>query len=463
MSNETRNSPSNETTEAFYRRLKPEGKRLMLSIDGGGAKGYMTLHCLAKLEEMTGQPAYEIFDFYAGTSTGSLIAAGLAVGLNAQQLIEIYKDKLPDVFEEERQPPFLARTVIDIGAWVMRLVTSIPSKELNMLKKTTKLLVRNQGRYLYSHDRLREICSGFLYGEGPRPITLGELYQRSLDDSNGQNTKRLLITIKDVRRSETLFVVNGGPGADAFKDMPLLDAVLASSVAPIFLEPFGVWIDGGVGSYGNPCYVATVEATEYFTGLLSPKYQPKDDDAAYRHDNVIHFSFGTGTKSNHIRDEKKVHDMAFHEWLLYVVSESQDESNNDQVRLTESRFSWGNNWYSERVNHQHVDFRRYQLALDPDTLAKPVADGGLGMSLTAEDKYLINHLEMSANSPDELDVMARIGTAWAEAIGENFACPHYPYDSGDDAYEPPASPPRVVPPPLPEYLARIYPNGRGMV
>jgi patatin-like phospholipase/acyl hydrolase len=64
----------------------------MLSIDGGGAKGYMTLHCLAKLEEMAGQPAYEIFDCYAGTSTGSLIAAGLAVGLNAQQLIGIYKN-----------------------------------------------------------------------------------------------------------------------------------------------------------------------------------------------------------------------------------------------------------------------------------------------------------------------------------------------------------------------------------
>jgi patatin-like phospholipase/acyl hydrolase len=83
---------SNETPDAFYARLKPEGKRLMLSIDGGGAKGYMTLRCLAKLEEMTGQPAYEIFDCYAGTSTGSLIAAGLAVGLNAQQLIGIYKN-----------------------------------------------------------------------------------------------------------------------------------------------------------------------------------------------------------------------------------------------------------------------------------------------------------------------------------------------------------------------------------
>jgi predicted acylesterase/phospholipase RssA len=462
MSGDANNSPVKHDVASFYQRLKPKGKRLILSVDGGGAKGYMTLHCLAKLEELTGQPSYEIFDMYAGTSTGSLIAAGLAVGLNARELIDIYKNRLPEVFEEERQPPWITRTVIDVGTFIMSLVSSIPSKDLKMLSKTTKLLVRNKGRYLYSHDRLREVCAGFLSGPGRSPITLHELYNKSVEASDGQHTKRLFITVKDVRRSETMFVVNAGPGAPAFQDMPLLDAVLASSVAPIFLEPFRVWIDGGVGSYGNPCYVATAEAAEYFTGLLSPSYQPKHDDLAYVHDNIIHFSFGTGTKPNYIRDEKKIHSMAFHEWLLYVISESQDESNNEQVRLTEARFSWGNNWYSEEANHRRVDFRRYQFVLDPEVLARPVIDGGLGMTLNAHDVELIHHLDMSANSPDQLDLMARIGTAWAEAIGENFACPHYPYAHQDDAYTPPASPPRRVLPPLPEYIAGMYPANHAM-
>jgi predicted acylesterase/phospholipase RssA len=458
MSADTNTSPVKHDAESFYKRLKPNGKRLILSVDGGGAKGYMTLHCLAKLEELTGQPSYEIFDMMAGTSTGSLIAAGLAVGLNARQLIDIYKNRLPDVFEEERQPPWITRTVIDVGAFLMSLVSAIPSKDIHMLSKTTKLLVRNKGRYLYSHDRLREICAGFLSGPGQSPITLRELYDRSVEASGGQHTKRLLITIKDVRRSETLFVVNAGPGASAFQDMPLVDAVLASSVAPVFLEPFRVWIDGGVGSYGNPCYVATVEAAEYFTGLLSPGYQPRHDDLAYRHDNIIHFSFGTGTKPNYIRDEQRIHSMAFHEWLLYVISESQDDSNNEQVRLTEARFSWGNNWYDEEVHHRRVDFRRYQLVLDSDVLGRPVADGGLGLTLGAHDAELIRHLDMSASRPDELELMGRIGTAWAEAIGEDFACPHYPYVNQDQAYSPPASAPRSVPPSLPEYIAGMYPH-----
>jgi hypothetical protein len=251
-------------------------------------------------------------------------------------------------------------------------------------------------------------------------------------------------------------VVNAGPGAAAFQHMPLADAVLASSVAPIFLEPFRIWVDGGVGSFSNPCYQATVEATEYFTGLLRRDYQTKHDDLDYMHDNVIHFSFGTGAQPANIREEQKVRDMLFHEWLLYVISETLDEANKDQVRLTEDRFSRGNNWYSEQVNHRRVDFRRYQLVLDPDILAKSVAQGGLGMVLSAEEGALVRGLEMNANTPAELALMERIGRAWAEAIGEDFASPHYPYVESAQAYTPPASPPRQVLPPLQQYVESIY-------
>jgi hypothetical protein len=98
--------------------------------------------------------------------------------------------------------------------------------------------------------------------------------------------------------------------------------------------------------------------------------------------------------------------------------------------------------------------------LDPDTLAKPVDDGGLGMALTDEDKDMVKRLDMSANSPQELELMARIGTAWADAIGENFARPHYPCEEDEtQAYTPPASPMRRVPPPLPQYIAETLNDG----
>jgi predicted acylesterase/phospholipase RssA len=442
--------------EDFYRRLKPEGKRLVLSIDGGGSRGYITLHCLAKLEELCGKSCHEIFDFYVGTSTGSLIAAGLAVGMSAQTILHLYKNRIPDVFDESINAPLLTRLGIEVGAWIISLFRSLPARKLKRLKKYASLLARHDWKYMYSHQKLKEICEEFLTNQYGNPLTLGDLYQGSVDVSNGRHTKRLLVTIKDVQRSETLFVVNAGPGAKAFENMLLVDAVVASSVAPIFFEPLGVWVDGGVGSYGNPCYEATVEATEYFTGLRKPTYELKHDDSSYHHDNVIHFSFGTGMRPNNIRDEEKVRKMLFDNWLVYLISEGQDDANNNQVRLTEDRFSRGNNWYSAELNHRRVDFRRYQLVLNPELLMKPISAGGLGMTLTSKDWELIRGLEMNSRQPEELELMKRIGRAWADAIGGNFARPHYPYVNQAEAYTPPASPPGRVRLPLRQYVDGLY-------
>ncbi len=453
--------PNKKSADEFYARLKPEGKRLIISVDGGGARGYITLHCLGKLEELTRRPCCEIFDFYTGTSAGSLIAAGLAVGMNAQTLLSIFRNRIPEVFDERKQAPFLARAAIEIAALLLRIGNSIPGTQLRQLKRYAMLLARHDWKYMYSHQKLKEIGEQYLTDASGNPITLGDLYQKSVDASNGGHTKRLLVTLKDVWRSETLFAVNAGPGAQAFENAPVVDAVVASSAAPVFLEPFRVWVDGGVGSYFNPCYEATVEATEYFTGLRKPTYQPKHDDLSYRHDNVIHFSFGTGMRPNNIRDEQRIKDMLVHDWLLYVIDEGQDDSNNDQVRLTEERFSRGNNWYSDAVNHERVDFRRYQLVLEPEVLAKPVDEGGLGMVLTDADKRLIAGLALNSRRPEELEIMERVGRAWADAIGENFARSHYPYVGEDEAYRPPASPPRRVLPPIEDYMDELYPPRPG--
>jgi predicted acylesterase/phospholipase RssA len=464
---DTTKHPDTESRDEFYRRLKPEGKRLILSIDGGGTKGLMTLHCLVKLEELTGRPCHEIFDFYAGTSTGSIIAGSLATGMSAQEILGHYRNFISQVFDDRkhRAPPLIT-AAIDIAAQVL----SLPDPKI---QSYAKLAARNDFKYLYSHQDLKRIITEIIEGQAePKHLTtLGQLYKETSEGSDEVHTKRLLITIKDVRRSETLFAVNAGPGAKPFEEMPLVDAILASSVAPIFLEPFRVWVDGGVGSFGNPCYVATVEATEYFTGLLpnlSPKpprkrYETKDDDEAYCHENVIHFSFGTGARANNVRDEGVVKNMSFFDWLLYVISEGQDDANNNQVRLTQERFSRGNNWYTDQYHHKRVDFRRYQLFQDPETLAKPVAEGGLGLTLSKEEQDLILGLELNANSDQELAIMEKVGEAWADAIGEDFARPHSPYAEEPEAYTPAGSPPRKVEPDLEEYLAGIYRADRGYV
>jgi len=49
----------------------------ILSIDSGGVRGIIPAIILAELERRTSQPICELFDFFAGTSTGGMLVLGL--------------------------------------------------------------------------------------------------------------------------------------------------------------------------------------------------------------------------------------------------------------------------------------------------------------------------------------------------------------------------------------------------
>jgi patatin-like phospholipase/acyl hydrolase len=52
----------------------------VLSLDGGGAKGFYTLGALKEIEGLTGRKLCETFGLVFGTSTGAIIAALVGVG-----------------------------------------------------------------------------------------------------------------------------------------------------------------------------------------------------------------------------------------------------------------------------------------------------------------------------------------------------------------------------------------------
>ena len=56
-----------------------QSARLVLSIDGGGIRGIIPAMVIAHLEQRTGKPACELFDLIVGTSTGGILALGLAL------------------------------------------------------------------------------------------------------------------------------------------------------------------------------------------------------------------------------------------------------------------------------------------------------------------------------------------------------------------------------------------------
>ena len=71
----------------------------ILSIDGGGIRGIIPLACLIELEKVEGRPSREIFDMVAGTSTGAVIAAGIAIGISARGLMAIYRNLAESAFQ----------------------------------------------------------------------------------------------------------------------------------------------------------------------------------------------------------------------------------------------------------------------------------------------------------------------------------------------------------------------------
>lgn len=77
----------------------------ILSIDGGGIRGIIPALVLAEIEERTGKAIAESFDLIAGTSTGGILAMGLAKGspdgkpqYSATDMVGIYQTRGKEIF-----------------------------------------------------------------------------------------------------------------------------------------------------------------------------------------------------------------------------------------------------------------------------------------------------------------------------------------------------------------------------
>ena len=83
-------------------------KSRKLALDGGGIRGVMSLEILRKIERdlaaATGKGTSfrlgDFFDYIGGTSTGAIIAVGLAMGKSVQELIDFYIEAGPLMFEK---------------------------------------------------------------------------------------------------------------------------------------------------------------------------------------------------------------------------------------------------------------------------------------------------------------------------------------------------------------------------
>lgn len=253
--------------------------RRILSVDGGGVRGIIPLTCLIRLESVEAKPSREIFDMVAGTSTGALIAASIALGISARGILSLYRNLAHEAF---RRLPW----------WEILL---------------------NKGNHRYSDEFIR--------------YTLTEL---GADIPLNSLPIDVMITAKNLESSRTDFFVRDNPGnAKLWGRMSLQDAVLASIAAPTYFPAHSAnvrgkeytWVDGGVGVAGNPSYQAAVEAVHYSHGVYVPGQ-------------IQMLSFGTGRTAHDI----DAHDASLLDWGLWVLAELLEDSGDWQTYVTRREY-----------------------------------------------------------------------------------------------------------------------------
>src|SRR6185312_2006937 len=117
----TESSPPPSLANARDRHLFGPGPKRLLSLDGGGVRGAVTVAFLERIEALLGeQSGQEIrlgdyFDLVGGTSTGAVIAGALALGYRTSQVKDFYLRLAPYAFKRRKwsipvlQPKFDAR------------------------------------------------------------------------------------------------------------------------------------------------------------------------------------------------------------------------------------------------------------------------------------------------------------------------------------------------------------------
>ncbi|MEC4988788.1 MAG: patatin-like phospholipase family protein [Oscillatoria sp. PMC 1068.18] len=206
----------------------------ILSIDGGGIRGIIAAQILTYFEELIyPQPLHEYFDLIAGTSTGSILAAGISIGMTAKQLVELYTTKTDLIFPYWGTWGYLSPKRIPI---ILKYGISAPK---------------------FAHDGLIKVLQ-----EQFGKITLAEVTPA------GSSRPNLLIPSYDTIRRQPI-VFKSWRHEMPYANLFLWETCVCSASAPTFFPPYRVAdtagntlysaVDGGLGA-NNPAACAVAEA-----------------------------------------------------------------------------------------------------------------------------------------------------------------------------------------------------------
>lgn len=239
-------------------RINSPGPKRILSLDGGGVRGVLSLQILKRIERMlreaTKTPQLRLsdwFDFIGGTSTGAITAACLAIGMEVDRIEEFYRTSARDMF---RRASLVERF------W-----------------------------YRYEKDRLS--------------IKLREILAEDTSLGSDKISTLLLLMLRNATTDSAWPISNNPRGVyndlrrtNCNLHLPLWQLVRASTAAPTYFPAesirIGAWPflfqDGGVTPFNNPAFQMFLMAT---AGPYRVEWEAERDK-------LLIVSVGTGATSS---------------------------------------------------------------------------------------------------------------------------------------------------------------------
>ena len=241
-------------------------KYRILSIDGGGIRGIVTAVLMQRLQATPGLEGFlDKVDLVAGTSTGGLLALGIARGLGLEEIRDLYVDDGPEIFDD---------------TWL---------------------------------DDLLDL--GKLRGADYKTSPMRRVFKRVLGEQTtlGQLRKRVLITAfdmdnedeEDLKRTWKPKLFHNFPGSGNDRGELAYKVGMYTAAAPTYFPSVDGYIDGGVYA-NNPAMCALAQTQD-------KRYRPTPSL-----DEVELLSLGTGTSLFYIRG--KTLDWGYAQWIKPLIS-----------------------------------------------------------------------------------------------------------------------------------------------
>lgn len=175
----------------------------ILALDGGGIRGVVTACILQEVEKQVGKPLNQYFDLITGTSTGSILAAGLAIGMKPEELIEVYQKRGGEIFN---------------SSWIRKKISWVWGAK-------------------YSNEGLIKVVREELSKKLGKEITLCQVSEKT-------STELLIFAYDTLHRNTTFFTSKCPESHRWFNDMKLWEICVASASAPTFFPPYEFkWTD----------------------------------------------------------------------------------------------------------------------------------------------------------------------------------------------------------------------------